>query len=276
MDLSTCLTPLPWNGLVPYYIYRASKGTNPSLQMEELQEAYVKSTARMYSCEVCDKSFSRKDNLSCHLLIHSEKKFQCHHCSKCYSRQDKLKVHQTRYHGGERQTTLQCAYCLKYFTRDYTMKRHAKMCLKKIPRSNKTWSGKHNVPTDIFWKTISPEVRSGKDSVNIIELQYGLVRGVFDSRIQESFETISTITSSACASVWESYAKTMAKEGNDIHSTTYPSRGYLGQWSTGRGRQVLPSTLHQVSLQWSTCDYYWHCHRYKRHCPLLVKISAGV
>ena len=60
MDLSPNLTPLPWNGLVLYYIYRVSKGVNPSRQMEELQEACVKSTARMYLCKVCDKSFTRK------------------------------------------------------------------------------------------------------------------------------------------------------------------------------------------------------------------------
>ena len=80
MDWSTYMTPLKWNGLVPCYIYKASKGPNPSLQMEERQEAPVKSTAGMYCCKVCDKSFSRKDNLFRHLLIHSEKKFQCHHC----------------------------------------------------------------------------------------------------------------------------------------------------------------------------------------------------
>ena len=55
MDSSNYLTLLPWNGLVLYYvyIYRASKGANPSLQMEKLQEACAKSTARMYICEVC-------------------------------------------------------------------------------------------------------------------------------------------------------------------------------------------------------------------------------
>ena len=123
MDSSTYLTPLPWNGLVPCYIYKASKGPNPSLQMEELQEAPVKSTAGMYCCKVCDKSISRKDNLSRHLLIHSEKKFQCHHCSKCYSQQGKLKIHQTRHHLDAKpissKNSLVCTNCSKMFGRSF-------------------------------------------------------------------------------------------------------------------------------------------------------------
>ena len=142
MDSSTYLTPLPWNGLVPCYIYKASKGPNPSLQMEELQEAPVKSTAGMYCCKVCDKSFSRKDNLSRHVLIHSEKKFQCHHCSKCYSQQGKLKIHQTRHHLDAKpissKNALVCANCSKMFGRSFNFKRHMAVCKKKSVEATKS------------------------------------------------------------------------------------------------------------------------------------------
>ena len=125
-----------------FTIYRAGKGVNPSLQMEELQETPVKSTGRMYICEVCDKSFSRKDNLSRHLLIHSEKKFQCHHCSKCYSQQGKLKIHQTRHHLDAKpissKNSLVCANCSKMFGRSFNFKRHMAVCKKKSVEATKS------------------------------------------------------------------------------------------------------------------------------------------
>ena len=130
MDLSPNLTPLPWNGLVLYYVYRVSKGVNPTLQMEELQEACVKSTARMYLCKVCYRSFTRKDNLSRHMLNYSKKGFQCSHCSKCYSQQGKLKVHTVRHHIDVKpissKKSLVCAYCSKMFGWSFDFKHHKK------------------------------------------------------------------------------------------------------------------------------------------------------
>ena len=125
-----------------FTIYRAGKGVNLSLQMEELQETPVKSTGRMYICEVCDKSFSRKDNLSRHLLIHREKKFQCHHCSKCYSQQGKLKIHQTRHNLDAKpissKNSLVCANCSKMFGRSFNFKRHMAVCKKKSVEATKS------------------------------------------------------------------------------------------------------------------------------------------
>ena len=280
MDSSTYLTPLPWNGLVPYYIHILLQGMwHPKCWRRSTYSRFV-TDALHYSeqectgvgvqskgilplidrqTDVCDKSFSRKDNVSRHLLIHSEKKFQCHHCSKCYSWQEKLKVHQTRHHGGERQTSLQCVYCLKYFTRDFTLKHQAKMCLKKSFGPTKP-----DLESTMFQLIFSEKQYRQKLAVGkIISTMLNSNEDLSEESLKGEYkkgEIISTITSSACASVWECYAETMAKEGNAIHSTTYPSRGYFGHWSTGRGRQVLPSKLHQVSLQWSTCDYYWHCY----------------
>ena len=92
----------------------------------------MKSAAEMYHCEVCNKSFTRKDNLSQHLSIHDKKKFQCSQCCKCYSRKSKLKVHTLHHHthekGSSPKKSLRCAYCLKDFARAYTLKRHARVC----------------------------------------------------------------------------------------------------------------------------------------------------
>ena len=123
------------------YIYGISKGVNPSLQMEELQEARVKSTARMYLCKVCNRSFIRKDNLSRRMLIHSKKRFQCSHWSKCYSQQGKLKVHTIRHHLDAKpissKMSLVCAHCSKMFGRSFNFKRHMAVCKKKSVEATK-------------------------------------------------------------------------------------------------------------------------------------------
>ena len=93
------------------------------------------SATRMHICEVCNKSFTRKDNPSRHLSVHGEKSFQCSHCSKCYSQQVKLKVHTFHHHTNEKQKLsnklLSCGYCSKIFGRSFNFGRHMAVCKKK-------------------------------------------------------------------------------------------------------------------------------------------------
>ena len=100
------------------------------------------SLPRMYHCEVCDRSFTRKDNLSRHLYVHGEKRIQCPHCSKCYSQQGKLKVHTLRHHTNENQKSfeklLACTYCSKVFGRSFNLKRHIDVCKKKSVEATKS------------------------------------------------------------------------------------------------------------------------------------------
>ena len=97
------------------------------------------SATRMHICEVCNKSFTRKDNLSRHLSVHGEKSFQCSHCSKCYSQQVKLKVHTFRHHTNEKlklsNKLLSCGYCSKIFGRSFNFRRHMAVCKKKSVES---------------------------------------------------------------------------------------------------------------------------------------------
>ena len=93
------------------------------------------SVTRMHICEVCNKSFTRKNNLSRHLSVHGEKSFQCSHCSKCYSQQVKLKVHTFRHHTNEKQKLsiklLSCGYCSNIFWRSFNFRSHMAVCKKK-------------------------------------------------------------------------------------------------------------------------------------------------
>ena len=100
------------------------------------------SATRMYICEVCKKSFTRKDNLSRHLPVHGEKEFQCSHCSKCHSRQEKLKAHMFHHHTNENRksfkTSLTCTHCSNVFGRSFNLRRHITQCKKKSVEATKS------------------------------------------------------------------------------------------------------------------------------------------
>ena len=96
----TNLSPLTSNELVLDY----TKGCRDWQSHSAMERATERTSAtRMHICEVCNKLFTRKDNLSQHLSVHGEKRFQCNHCSKCYSRGKKPQVYIFRHHTNEKQ-----------------------------------------------------------------------------------------------------------------------------------------------------------------------------
>ena len=117
-----------------FTIYRAGNGVKPSLQMEELQETPVKSTGRMYICEVCGSDFIQKSHLTRHMRIHTKETFVCRLCSKPFSRRDKLNCHISRKHQtiGDRKHTYPCLECGKIFGRKFHLKRHKLMHKKTV------------------------------------------------------------------------------------------------------------------------------------------------
>ena len=127
------MTPIfTWNGLILVYTLGGQEGRPHSTMGRATEKT---SATRMHICEVCNKSFTRKDNLSRHLSVHVEKNFQCSHCSKCYSQQVKLKVHTFLHHTNEKQKLsnklLSCGYCSKIFGRSFNFRRHMAVCKKK-------------------------------------------------------------------------------------------------------------------------------------------------
>ena len=86
---------------------------------------------RPYPCPVesCDRRFSRSDELTRHIRIHTgQKPFHCRICMRSFSRSDHLTTH-VRTHTGEK--PFSCDTCGRKFARSDEKKRHQKVHLKQ-------------------------------------------------------------------------------------------------------------------------------------------------
>ncbi|KAG7463101.1 hypothetical protein MATL_G00191900 [Megalops atlanticus] len=91
---------------------------------------------RPYPCpaEGCDRRFSRSDELTRHIRIHTgHKPFRCRICMRNFSRSDHLTTH-IRTHTGEK--PFACDYCGKKFARSDERKRHTKIHLRQRERKS--------------------------------------------------------------------------------------------------------------------------------------------
>lgn len=79
---------------------------------------------KIFSCDICDKTFLDKSKLARHSLVHTkEKPFKCAYCHKLFSLDYNLRTH-LRVHSGDKPFICRVAGCNKRFSQSSNMKVH--------------------------------------------------------------------------------------------------------------------------------------------------------
>jgi len=128
---------------------------------------------RPFPCpaESCDRRFSRSDELSRHLRIHTgQRPFPCHICQRAFSRSDHLTTH-LRTHTGEK--PFACEVCGRCFSRSDERTRHMRVH-NKHPKSHsltKTLAPKNDSNTN-WSSTVSSAVQYAVPMSSITTVPY--------------------------------------------------------------------------------------------------------
>ncbi|XP_078267906.1 early growth response protein 1-B-like [Rhinoraja longicauda] len=166
---------------------------------------------RPYACpmDTCDRRFSRSDELTRHIRIHTgQKPFQCRICMRNFSRSDHLTTH-IRTHTGEK--PFACEICGRKFARSDERKRHTKIHLRqKEKKAEKAMCMSGSNPTAIPYQ--SPGANT-----------YNTASASFDASVTSGYLS-AVVSTSYAAPVTSTYPSAVVSTSYAAPVTsTYPS-----------------------------------------------------
>ncbi|OMJ67803.1 hypothetical protein SteCoe_34939 [Stentor coeruleus] len=143
---------------------------------------------KIFSCDICDKTFIDKSKLARHSLVHTkEKPFKCAYCHKLFSLDYNLRTH-LRVHSGDKPFICRVTGCNKRFSQSSNMKVHERSHIRtdrrisspkestnneeiiKPENIKKEEQSKENVFSDIEKKTVKIEEGQSPDLTSSYDL----------------------------------------------------------------------------------------------------------
>lgn len=182
---------------------------------------------RPYACPVesCDRRFSRSDELTRHIRIHTgQKPFQCRICMRNFSRSDHLTTH-IRTHTGEK--PFACDICGRKFARSDERKRHTKIHLRQ--KDKKVEKAASVSATSSSVAAYSSSVATSYSS-SIATTYPSPVRTVYSSPASSSYPSPAhtTFPSPSIATTYSSGTATFQTQV----ATSFPSPGVTNNFSS--------------------------------------------
>lgn len=126
---------------------------------------------RDFMCEICSKTFTRKNYLVIHMKNHAEKSIKCTVCSKMFRWNSALQAHLTAAHNmGPKEGACTCEFCGRQFQdkSNYRQHRYTHMQVKMNCNLKTIFSISHGIPALFLRSSLSTVKLVAKVSSDVI------------------------------------------------------------------------------------------------------------